>query len=78
MGKDNKTILVIEKAWRDDMENQSSNAFGYSTIGYIFESELTDEMRNMLEQKVGRDFSWACEGNEPLYKIKKLPKFIVQ
>ncbi len=76
--KNDEVILVIEKAWGDDMENDSSNAFGYSVIGYIFESELTNEMKNMLEQKVGKDFSWACEGNEPLYKIRNIPKFNMQ
>ena len=53
------------------MENNPYSAFGYSVIGYIKEEDITPELENKLKEKVGKDFCWACKGDEPLYKIKK-------
>ena len=72
MEEDNNNILIVKKAWSDSMENNPSNAFGYSIIGYILESDVTPELEIKLKQKVGKDFCWACDGDEPLYKIKKI------
>ena len=67
-------IFIIEGVWKDSMENNISNAFGYYTRGYV---ETEEEAKDICAKAgvVGKKFCWAAKGDEPKLRYSKLERF---
>jgi len=66
-------IYIIEKLWTDSMENEVSNARGYSSYGFFDTYEEANEFRNKGKVYTQAD-CWAITGEANEYLVKQLPR----
>lgn len=61
-----KEVFLIEHAWSDPLENQSSAAFGYEPIGIVFSHKQAVEMCSASRVISKETHGWAAWGGREL------------
>jgi len=68
------SVFLVEKLWRDPLENKVSNAIGYEPYCvFLTEDEAIDFCKK--GKKFTKNYCWAIRGEIDQYKYKEIKVF---